>query len=418
VKFERTQLPNGLELIGESNPDARSVAVGFFVRTGARDETPEVNGVSHFLEHMVFKGSSRRSSFDVNREFDEIGARYNAFTSEENTVFWGAVLPEYLPRLLDLLTDMLRPSLRTEDFDVEKKVILEEIGMYQDQPMWCAYEGIMREFFGPHPLGNSVLGTTESVGGLTRDQMKSYFDRRYVTGNVFVGVAGKVDWPEFCGLVAQSCSGWPSGPASREARSPNGAGGLRVITQKKIQQEHILLMASAPPAESPDRFAADVLATAVGDGTGSRLFWELVDPGLAETAEIDYHEFNGAGTFMTYICCEPENVGKCLSRVRAIYRDVNATNVRDDEIAQVKNKAASRIVLRSERPMGRLLPLGFNWVYRHEYRTVDDDLTALKSVTLGDTARVLAAHPLDRLTTVAVGPMSEDEFRQQAGSGN
>ena len=119
MKFERTQLPNGLELIGEPNPDARSVAVGFFVRTGARDESSEINGVSHFLEHMVFKGSERRSSLDVNREFDEIGARYNAFTSEENTVFWGAVLPEYLPRILDLLTDMLRPSLRAEDFDVE-----------------------------------------------------------------------------------------------------------------------------------------------------------------------------------------------------------------------------------------------------------------------------------------------------------
>jgi predicted Zn-dependent peptidase len=121
---------------------------------------------------------------------------------------------------------------------------------------------------------------------------------------------------------------------------------------------------------------------------------------------------------MTYVCCEPENVGKCLARVRAIYRDVNATNVRADEIEPVKNNAASRIVLRSERPMGRLLPLGFNWVYRHEYRTVDDDLTALGSVTRDDVARVLAAHPLDRLTTVAVGPMTDDEFRRHAEATN
>src|SRR5262249_26541393 len=158
-----------------------------------------------FLEHMVFKGTERRLALDVNREFDEIGARYNAFTSEENTVFWGAVLPEYLPRLLDLLTDMLRPSLRSDDFDVEKKVILEEIGMYQDQPMWSAYERVMREHFGSHPLGNSVLGTSESVGGLSRDQMKRYFDGRYVAGNMLVAVAGRVDWREFCGLIDRSC---------------------------------------------------------------------------------------------------------------------------------------------------------------------------------------------------------------------
>ena len=413
MNFKRIQLPNGLEIIGEVNPDARSAAVGFFVRTGARDEQPEIHGVSHFLEHMVFKGSERRSALDVNREFDEIGARYNAFTSEENTVFWGAVLPEYLPRLVDLLADMLRPSLRGDDFDMEKKVILEEIGMYQDQPTWTAYEAVMRQHFGPHPLGNSVLGTSDSVGSLARDQMKAYFDRRYVTSNILVAAAGKVDWPRFCELVTDACSTWPGGADPRDARPANGAGSVHVITQKKIQQEHVLLLAPAPPAESPDRFAADVLTTAVGDGGGSRLFWELVDPGLAETAELDYHEFNGAGTFMTYFGCDPDNLGENLARIRAIYAAVGADNIRPDELDQVKNKAAARIVLRSERPMGRLMPLGFNWIYRREYRTIDDDITTLQSVSRDDIARVLAAYPLDRVTTVAVGPLTDAEFRSK-----
>jgi predicted Zn-dependent peptidase len=416
LEFQRAQLANGLEVIGEVNPDARSVAVGFFVRTGARDETPEINGVSHFLEHMVFKGSERRNAFDVNREFDEIGARYNAFTSEENTVFWGAVLPEYLTKLVDLLSDMLRPTLRSEDFDLEKKVILEEIGMYQDQPMWCAYEGIMREHFGSNPLGNSVLGSCESVGGLSRVQMKEYFDKRYVTGNLLVGVAGHFDWNRFVELVSGACTNWPTGPRTRHVLPAPGTGGFRVLTQKKIQQEHILLMASAPSAESADRFGADVLASAVGDGTGSRLFWELVDPGLAETAELDYHEFQGTGTFMTYVCCEPDNVSECMQRIRKIYGQVTAENISADELQQVKNKAASRIVLRSERPMGRLLPLGFNWVYRQEYRTVDDDLATLGAVQLQDLARVLSMHPLDRITTVAIGPMTDEQFRAAAGA--
>ncbi|MBI3467268.1 MAG: insulinase family protein [Planctomycetes bacterium] len=408
MRFEYTKLPNGLELIGEVNPDARSAAVGILVRTGARDESSELNGVSHFLEHMIFKGTPRRTAIDVNREFDEIGARYNAFTSEENTVFWGAVLPEYLPRLVDLLTDMMRPSLRPDDFEVEKKVILEEIGMYQDQPMWSAYERVMREHFGAHPLGNSVLGTTGSVGGLKPDQMRWYFDRRYVAANMLVAAAGNLDWARFCDLIAGACADWQTGEATREISAARGSGSFHVISQKRIHQEHLVLIGSAPSAESPDRFAADVLATAVGDGTGSRLFWEFVDPGLAETAELEYHEFNGAGAFMTYLSCDPEEAAENVQRLHALYGQVHAENIRADELEQVKNKAASRIVLRSERPMGRLMPLGFNWAYRREYRTVDDDLAALSRVNLDDIARVLSEHPLDRLTCVAIGPLPEE----------
>src|SRR6478735_5747882 len=139
MTFHQHTLPNGLTILGETNPAALSVAVGFFVKTGSRDETPEVSGVSHFLEHMVFKGTPRRTALDVNRDFDKIGADYNAFTSEENTVFYSAILPEYLPQAVDILADILRPSLRDDDFNMEKKVIIEEIGMYEDRPGWSAY---------------------------------------------------------------------------------------------------------------------------------------------------------------------------------------------------------------------------------------------------------------------------------------
>src|SRR5215470_12797625 len=163
MPFHHQTLPNGLTLIGETSPSAKSVATGFFVRTGARDETPGVCGVTHFLEHMVFKGTPRRTAFDVNRDFDRIGADYNAFTSEENTVFYGTFLPEYVPQAVDILADILRPSLRTEDFDMEKNVILEEIGMYEDQPMWSAYDRAKHIYFGDHPLGYTILGTPESI---------------------------------------------------------------------------------------------------------------------------------------------------------------------------------------------------------------------------------------------------------------
>src|SRR5215472_1654565 len=140
MPFQKQTLKNGLQIIGETNASARSGALGFFVRTGARDEKSDVSRVTLFLEYLVFKGTPRRSALDVNRDFDRIGAHYNAFTSEENTVFYAAILPEYMPQAVDVLSDILRPSLRTEDFDMEKKVIIEEIGMYDDQPHWCVYD--------------------------------------------------------------------------------------------------------------------------------------------------------------------------------------------------------------------------------------------------------------------------------------
>src|SRR5712692_5532805 len=163
MAFHDQVLKNGLQIIGETSPSARSVAVGFFVRTGARDETDDVSGVTHFLEHMVFKGTPHRTALDVNRDFDRIGAHYNAFTSEENTVFYAAILPEYLPPAVDILADILRPSLRDEDFDMEKNVIIEEIGMYEDQPMWSAYDAAKRAYFAEHPLGNTVLGSKGTI---------------------------------------------------------------------------------------------------------------------------------------------------------------------------------------------------------------------------------------------------------------
>ena len=167
---------------------------------------------------MVFKGTPRRTALDVNRDFDRIGAHYNAFTSEENTVFYAAILPEYIPQAVDILADILRPSLRVDDFEMEKNVIIEEIGMYEDQPTFSAYDQARKLHFGEHRLGNSVLGSTASVKALTRDQMQAYFTRRYVAPNIHVVAAGNFDWTEFVKLVDKACSHWPTGAAP--PRSP------------------------------------------------------------------------------------------------------------------------------------------------------------------------------------------------------
>ncbi|MBS0264968.1 MAG: insulinase family protein [Planctomycetes bacterium] len=407
MEFHEARLANGLQVIAEHSPSVYSAAVGFFVRTGARDETDEISGVSHFLEHMVFKGTARHSADDVNRVFDEVGAKYNASTSEEITLFYGAVLPEYLPRTFDLLADILRPSLRQEDFDMEKKVILEEIGMYDDQPTYTAYEHLMQAHFSGHPLGRSVLGTNESITALTCEQMRAYHKTRYVGGNIILAVAGKFDWPQVLSLAEQYCSDWPAGGGLRKTTEARPQGGLKLVQKPNSMLQHVMHMAPAPTAASPLRYAADILTVIVGDDSGSRLFWELVDPGFAETADVGFNEFDGSGAYIGYFSCPPEEAQKNLARIQAIYDDVNKNGVTEVELNQAKSKIASRIVLRSERPMGRLAALGHNWVNRSEYHRVADDLEILRQIKLADIRRLLEQYPLRQLTTSTVGPLDE-----------
>jgi predicted Zn-dependent peptidase len=410
VSFHHQQLANGLTIIGEVSPSARSMSLGFFVRTGSRDEKSEVSGVSHFLEHMVFKGTPRRTALEVNMDFDRIGANYNAFTSEENTVFYASILPEYSAQAVDILADIMRPSLRGEDFDMEKKVILEEIGMYEDQPGYSAYDQARKLHYGDHRLGNTVLGSIDSIRALTREQMAAYFARRYVAPNVTVGAAGNFDWPQFVDVVGRHCGRWESGAAAREGvREAAGTGGFRVVKKDKVVQEHVILIAAGPSAESPLRYAADMLAMAVGDDSGSRLYWELVDPGLAESADASFHENEGAGAFFASMTCEPEQTEDNLAILLRVLRDVREAGIAEDELKQARSKVLSRLVRGSERPKGRMMALGMNWTYQHQYRSVDDDLRSFEAVTLDDVRRVLDRYPLDRVTTLALGPLADVE---------
>jgi predicted Zn-dependent peptidase len=407
MPFHHHTLANGLQIIGETSPSARSAALGFFVRTGARDETPEECGVTHFLEHMVFKGTPRRSALDVNRDFDKIGADYNAFTSEENTVFHAAVLPEYLPQAVDIIADILRPSLRQEDFDMEKQVIIEEIGMYEDQPMWSAYDHAKRAYFAEHKLGNSILGTPPSITALTRGQMHDYFRRRYVAPNILVSAAGHFDWPRFVDIVEENCGHWENGPIGRAGIGETpGSGRFEVMTKEKVMQEHVILIASGPPADSPLRHAADLLGMAVGDDSGSRLYWALVDPGLADSADCSFHEYEGAGAFYTSFGCQPEQADEDLAIVLDVLRGVQRDGLSEEELNQARSKVLSRVVRGSERPKGRMMAIGMSWTYQHEYRSVDDDLRAYEGVTLSAVRQVLERYPLDRVTTLALGPLA------------
>ena len=182
MEFRKKMLSNGLSIIGEENRFAKSAAVGFFVRTGSRDETAKINGVSHFLEHMLFKGTDKLSAVEVNEAFDKTGAQFNAYTSEEMTIFFAAVMPEYLVEVTNLWIKLMRPALRDEDFNLEKKVITEEIAMYKDTPGFDVIDRCRNLYFGQHPCGHSVLGSEENIQALTAENMRSYFARQYGSG--------------------------------------------------------------------------------------------------------------------------------------------------------------------------------------------------------------------------------------------
>jgi predicted Zn-dependent peptidase len=405
MQFQQHTLENGLEIIAEINPLAHSSAFGFFVHTGSRDEPPELSGVSHFLEHMAFKGNERYTADDVNRIFDEVGARYNASTSEEVTLYYAAILPEYLPRAFDLVANLLQPSLRTEDFSLEQQVILEEIGMYEDAPPFLAYDLAMQTHFEGHPLGRRILGTTESVGALTAPQMRGYFHDRYRAGNITLVAAGNLEWDALLDLARQHCGQWASGSSSRAEREVQPAGGAAVIARPTYQQQHLMQLSPAPPSTSPLRYAADLLSVVVGDDGGSRLYWEIVDPGAAEVAELNYNDYSDCGAWCAYLSCAPEEANQNLAHLAEIFAAVNASGVTDEELEQARNKVATRIVLASERPMGRLSALGSNWVYRRDYRTIAEELRAVQSVTQSDIHELLAQYPLGQTTTVGVGPL-------------
>lgn len=407
MQFHQHTLPNGLTIIGEANPAARSVALGFFVRTGSRDETSEVSGVSHFLEHMAFKGSDRRTAEQVNQDFDRIGADYNASTSQENTIYHAAVLPEYLPQALDILADLLRPKLRQDDFDLEKKVIINEIGRYDDMPGYSAYDRAQQVFFHDHKLGNSVLGTVDSITALSRDQMEAYYRHRYVAPNITLSVAGRFDWPAFVEWTAKECGAWPGQPAPRtDMKEATGSGQVRVVPRATVTQEYLVLVAAGPAAPSPLRPAADLLSVAVGDDCGSRLYWELVDPGLAESASFSFHEYEDTGAYYTSLICDKEAAEADLAIVRRVYREVQQQGITAEELEQARNKVLSRVVRMAERPKGRMFHLGSSWVYYGRYRSVDDELQDYEKVTLPDVRAVLDRYPIDRLTTLALGPLT------------
>jgi len=405
MNFQKTKLDNGLEIIAEINDQALSTAMGFFVRTGARDESDEIAGVSHFLEHMAFKGSERRTAADVNRELDELGGVSNAFTSEELTAFYIKVLPELQERAVELLADILRPALRQTDFDTEKQVILEEIKMYEDKPPFGIDEKWREYFWRGHPLARSVLGTRESVGALTVDAMREYYNRRYSPNNVVFAASGKVDVAKLAGWLEASCREWEQGDVHREERRATSVRETCVIRREKTSFEYIIQAVDGPSMRDEDRYAAALLAVVLGDDVGSRFFWELVDTGRADSASLFCNSYSDSGCFITSLSCRPEEVQANLSVIRDILAEASRDGVTADELTRARNKILAATAMSEESPTSRLFGMGSDWLATGVYRSVEEELAIVRDVTLDDVNGILKRYRFDNPFTIAVGTL-------------
>jgi len=403
IEFRHATLDNGLTVVGEIVPEAHTAAIGAFVRTGARDEAEEVMGVSHFLEHMMFKGTDRRSADQVNQQFDDIGANYNAFTSHEQTAFWAHVLPEFTDDAEDLLTDILRPSLRQDDFEQEKGVILEEIAMYADQPFWVLYENALERYYPEHPLRHRVLGTVDTIQNLTRDEMQAYFEQRYSADNTVIALAGAIDFDERVSAIEQRCGHWRTTGAERAYPPAEVAEERFTIELDRVARHYMLTSAPAPPVRDDDRYAAAMLGHILGDADGSRLYWSLIETGLADEAFAQYDGRDGVGEFYAYASCPPadaDNVEQVLLKEMEQLPD----SIDEDDLARVRAKVATAATFAGERPAGRMRRLGVLWTYTGEYRSLEDELARINAVTIDDLRRVAEAYPMTPKVIARLAP--------------
>lgn len=390
--FQETTLDNGLRIVAETSSSAVSAAIGFFVKTGARDEVASLMGVSHFLEHMMFKGTDTRSAEQVDLAFDDLGAQHNAFTSSEMTAFWGASLPESIVEVHDILADILRPALRQEDFDAEKNVILEEIAMYEDQPFWVLYEQAMEQYYGSHPLGFRVLGTPETIKNMQRDSMQEYFDHRYSADNTIITMSGNIDFDAMVETITNKCGAWQKTGATREQVAVSRTGGICEVTIPQLRQHYVIMAMPSVTAQDELRYASTALASILGGGDGSRLYWSLVDKGLAEEAGANVDPSDGYGEQLAYAVCTPENAKQVTEILQDELSNITS-ELTEADLARVVAKAATSAAVGSEIPAGRMQRLGSLLTTTGIYSSLEEELQKLESLVIDDLREAAAAFP-------------------------
>ncbi len=409
--MRRSVLPGGLRVVSEQVPGARSAALGIWVGVGSRDERPSHHGASHFLEHLLFKGTERRSAFEITEGMDAVGGEMNAFTDKEFTCYYARVLDEDLPLAVDVVSDMVLSSVLTaEDVELERGVILEEIAMHDDDPSDAVHDQFASALFGSSPLGRPVIGTVDSIEGLSRRSIAGFYERRYALPQMVVAAAGGVDHGRLLRLVRKAFGdrltgdAVPAGLRPADRAVPSYAGVSHV--ERSTEQTNLVLGTTGLSRADPRRFALSVLSGALGGGMSSRLFQSVrEDRGLAYSVYSYSSGHADAGQFAIYAGCAASKVGEVLSLVRAELDDVVAHGLRDDEVRRSKGSLRGQLVLGLEDTGSRMTRIGKAELVHGDVLSPQQVLDAIDAVTPDD-VRAVAQDVLARpLSLAVIGPV-------------
>jgi predicted Zn-dependent peptidase len=407
--IRRKALPGGLRIFSEPLEEATSVALGIWIRAGSRDEKVEVAGISHLMEHMLFKGTPDMDALGIAQAFEGIGAQENAATGEEYTLLYARFLPEHLGSALDIMSDMvLRPTL--VDLEREREVIVEEIKMYEDRPDQLADEYLSSLIFHEDPLGRPIIGSAETVRGVDHHTLEDFHTNTYTAPNVFVVAAGKLDPEEVERMVEERLSGLPEGePFVREAR-PTTPESRIFFKFKETEQYHVSLGSLGIPAKSEDRYAMAALNNVLGGGMSSRLFQEVREKRGLAYAVFSYHQgYSDAGAIKTYVGSTTGNVEEAVGVIVEQLSRVMDEAVEEEELERTKQQLKSSTLLALESTSARMNRIGRGIITGSELLTPEEISARIEAVTPEDITRLAREHlRTDKLYLSAVGPKELD----------
>ncbi|HYN08717.1 MAG TPA: pitrilysin family protein [Vicinamibacterales bacterium] len=401
-------LPSGMRLVTEAIHHVRSVTVGVWITHGSRHETDAESGVAHFVEHMLFKGTTSRSAREIAQTIDSIGGQLDAFTAKEYAGYYIKVLDEHLPVAIDLLGDMLlRPALAPDDVLKEQQVILEEIKMVEDAPDDLVHELFAQQFWSKHPLGRPILGTPETVTSFDSDGLRRYFSRTYIAPNLVIAAAGHLDHQALKSLIERGFDQLPVGRRAPSTAPPAVTPGLAQRT-KDIEQSHLCVGTPAYPQAHENRHAMYVLNTILGGSMSSRLFQHIREErGLAYAVFSNLTTYSDAGMITVYAGCASDKVSQVVDLTLQELRELRDTPVADDELTRAKDHLKGSLMLSLENTSSRMSQLARHEIYFGRSFTLDEILAGIERITADDVRRVAGDLFQDaNLVATVVGPQS------------
>lgn len=412
VHYDFTMLPNGLRVITEPMPSLRSVALGCWIDTGTRDENDNEAGVSHFLEHLLFKGSEKLSAREVNETLDAIGAESNAFTSKETTCYWTRLLDQDLPVGLDVLAEIIqRPAFRINEIDSERQVVVEEINMNEDDPSDVVFENFTTAVFAGHPLEEPVLGTRESIRGMTRDDIHGYWKRRYGAGSLVIAAAGSLEHQEVVDMVAERFGEWSGEGVDHDFSAVDIEPQVK-LTRRETEQAHLVLGGPGLHRSDERRWAFEVLNHVMGSGMSSRLFQEVREErGLAYAVYGFKFSYADNGAWGVHVGTTPSQTDTAMTVIRDELAKVVEEGITTEEIDRAKGSMRGGLALALEDANSRMVRLGRDELSGMPHLSVDERLEKLDGVTL-DMVKDVAGEIYGASIRVmgAVGPFEIDEL--------